>query len=167
MNTSHLYPSLWGHSDLGRLFDALDGPGFAPSSYPPCDIAVDGEDSGAITIAAPGFAEQDLEVSVQADRLVVRGRAPEREDESRAERRWLHRGIAVRGFERTFRLAEHVEANEVRLDNGMLRIGLTRRVPESLQRRVLPIGGPRSSLAVAGDGERSDAAADAATPQAA
>ena len=52
----------------------------------------------------------------------------------------LHQGIAARGFERRFQLADHVEVKGADMDNGLLHIALKREVPEALKPRQIPIG---------------------------
>lgn len=69
--------------------------------------------------------------------LAITGRQG-KEDEQ--ERQFLHRGIAGRAFERTFRLADHVEVSAAKLENGLLHIELVRNVPEAMKPRRILIG---------------------------
>ena len=52
-----------------------------------------------------------------------------KEDEGR---KYLHRGIANRAFERRFTLADHVRVTSASHVDGMLNIDLVREVPEAL-----------------------------------
>lgn len=74
-----------------------------------------------ITLAVAGFSESDLEVTVEENRLIVRGRQAER-----PEANYLHRGIAARQFQRIFMLAEGIEVRSASLRNGLLAIDLIR-----------------------------------------
>ncbi len=74
-----------------------------------------------ITLAVAGFSESDLEVTVEENRLVVRGRQTERPEVD-----YLHRGIAARQFQRIFMLAEGIEVRSASLRNGLLAIDLIR-----------------------------------------
>jgi len=56
-----------------------------------------------------------------------------------AERKYLHRGIATRAFERRFHLADHVRVTGAAHENGMLHIDLMREVPEALKPRRIEI----------------------------
>ena len=56
-------------------------------------------------------------------------------------RHFLHRGIAARAFERTFRLADHVRVVGANLENGLLHVDLVREIPEAMKPRRVPIGG--------------------------
>lgn len=53
---------------------------------------------------------------------------------------YLHRGIAERGFERRFQLADHVIVTGANLENGLLRINLVRELPEAMEPRKIEIG---------------------------
>ncbi|MDB5741139.1 MAG: heat shock protein Hsp20, partial [Alphaproteobacteria bacterium] len=55
---------------------------------------------------------------------------------------YLHQGIAGRGFERSFQLAEHVEVKAARLENGLLHVDLERIVPEEKRPRRITINAP-------------------------
>ena len=45
---------------------------------------------------------------------------------------YLHKGIGVRKFNKTFPLAEHVEVKAALVKNGILSIDLYRNIPEQL-----------------------------------
>lgn len=106
-------------------------------SYPPYNIEKLDEDRYRITLAVAGFGEKDLNITVQEDRLIVSGK---HEDKSEEEAKsYLHRGIAGRAFERTFRLADHIQVKDADLSNGLLSIDLERIVPEEKKPRMIPI----------------------------
>ncbi len=84
-----------------------------------------------ITLAVAGFAESDLEVTLEDSELVVRGR--QNDD---AEREFLHRGIAARQFQRVFVLADGMRVSGAELKNGLLAIDLDRPEPEKLVRKI-------------------------------
>ena len=64
-------------------------------------------------------------------------------------RNFVHRGIAARGFERKFELADYVQVSGATLENGLLTIDLVREVPESMRPRKIAIGGQTPVLEVA------------------
>jgi HSP20 family molecular chaperone IbpA len=104
-------------------------------SYPPYNIeriSVAGAECLRVTLAVAGFAENDLEVLIEENQLVVRGR--QREDET--ARDYLHRGIAARQFQRVFMLAEGMLVKDAQLRNGLLSIDLQRPEPERIIRRI-------------------------------
>ena len=84
-----------------------------------------------ITLAVAGFTREQLDVSVEENQLVIRGR--QADDKSRL---YLHRGIAARQFQRTFVLAEGIEILGADLRNGLLSIDLVRPPLERVIRRI-------------------------------
>ena len=54
-------------------------------------------------------------------------------------RRFLHRGLAERNFERKFQLADYVVVTEANLADGLLSIALKRELPEALKPRRIDI----------------------------
>ena len=112
------------------------------SGYPPYNIRTTGEDHYQITMAIAGFAEEDLSIITEQNRLVVTG---ERKSEEEAGE-YLHRGIATRSFERRFNLADHVKVINASLENGLLHIDLERELPEAMKPRTIEIGKPEARL---------------------
>lgn len=126
-----------------RLFDTLEAAARGEAggtNYPPYDIESTGDDSYRITLAVAGFAEDEIELTAQQNLLVVAGKKADAvaNDE---DRRYLHRGIATRAFERRFQLADHVRVTGASLKNGLLAVDLVREVPEAMKPRKIAIGG--------------------------
>jgi len=133
-----LFRSAIGFDRLARLLDTARA---APeqTAYPPYNIEKTGEDTYVLTMAVAGFSAQDLEINAQDNTLLIAGRAPA----ETAERRYLHRGIAGRAFERRFVLADHMQIAGAELANGLLHVSLRRVVPEALKpRRIEITAGP-------------------------
>ena len=61
-------------------------------------------------------------------------------------RRFLHRGLAERNFERRFQLADYVVVTDANLADGLLSISLKRELPEALKPRRIEIGTAQPSL---------------------
>jgi molecular chaperone IbpA len=96
-----------------------------------------GENHYQITMATAGFAEADLDITTEQNRLIITGK---RADESEEKGEYLHRGIATRSFERRFNLADHVKVVAASLENGLLHINLERELPEEMKPRKIKIG---------------------------
>ena len=142
---SPLYRSTVGFDRLAGMLDQIMT-GDAPSqSYPPYNIEKTGEDTYRISIALAGFGEDDLNIEVKDAQLTVT--AKKREVEGAEKPVYLHRGIAERGFERRFQLADHVRVSGAELQNGLLHIDLVREVPEALKPRTIAINTTRSQHA--------------------
>ena len=105
--------------------------------YPPYNIEILEKDRYQITLAVAGFAENELEITSEHNRLTVKGK----QDEVAQDRRFLHQGIAARNFERAFELAEHVRVLGADLKNGLLVIDLLKEIPEEMKPRTISIGG--------------------------
>lgn len=127
-------PLLLGFDELERMVDRASKT--SGEAYPPYNIEQLARVDGApqhwrITLAVAGFSRDQIEVTVEENQLVIRGR--QAEDDSKA---YLHRGIAARQFNRAFVLADGMQVTEARLANGLLEIGLTRPEPQKLVRRI-------------------------------
>ena len=106
----------------------------AAESYPPYNVEDRGDGGLRITLAVAGFSPDQLQVSVEDRQLVIAGKrdgAP-----GGAEDAFLHRGIAARGFVRSFVLADGMVVDGATLEHGLLHIDLARPEPE---RRVQSI----------------------------
>jgi len=131
-------PFLLGFDEIER---ALDRVAKAAEGYPPYNVerlpAVDGHpDRLRITLAVAGFSRDELDIAVEENELLIRGR----QAEDIGERQFLHRGIAARQFQRTFVLADGIEVVSADLRDGLLLIDLER--PEAARRvRQVEIGG--------------------------
>jgi HSP20 family molecular chaperone IbpA len=133
-------PLLLGFEEMERLIDRV-GKG---DGYPPYNIErISGNGAGTdeacaergdrlrITLAVAGFRRDQLEITVEDNQLVIRGR---QEDDKARE--FLHRGIAARQFSRSFVLADGIEVKSADLSDGLLCIDLVRREPDRLVRKV-------------------------------
>jgi len=141
LDLSPLYRSTVGFDRLGSMLDQLM-PGDVPApSYPPYNIEKTGEDAYRITIAVAGFGEGDLDIEVKDQGLTVTAKKRPIAGDVAGDKQpqFLHRGIAERGFERRFQLADHMKVTGAGLENGLLHIDLAREVPEALKPRTISI----------------------------
>jgi len=126
-------PFLIGFDEIERALDRISK---AADGYPPYNIERLPRDENnpermRITLAVAGFTLDQLDVSVDENELVIRGR--QQEDKSR---QYLHRGIAARQFQRTFVLADGMEVLGADLRNGLLSVDLVRPEPARAVRTV-------------------------------
>jgi len=140
-----------------RLFDMLEGATRANSgdNYPPFNIERLGEDSYRITLAVAGFKPDELDITAQQNLLVVIGK---KTPESQTASQFLHVGIAQRGFERRFELADFVRVGAANLEDGLLIIDLVREVPEAMKPKKISIGGQKPLTLVEGSKDAEQAA---------
>ncbi len=139
-----------------RLFDLLENHNRLNSgdNYPPFNIERRGDEAYRITLAVAGFKPADIEITAQQNLLVVQGK---KGDEAPAGQ-YLHVGIAQRGFERRFELADYVRVDNANLEDGLLSIDLVREVPEAMKPKKIPVGTQKSLTVVATDKDASEAA---------
>ena len=130
-----LYRATVGFDQMADLMDRVMTDNVGAQTYPPYNIEKTAEDGWRVSIAVAGFSDEELSVEVRDNALIVAARKAE--DES--ERKYLHRGIATRAFERRFALAEHVRVTGASHLNGMLHVDLKREVPEALKPRRIEI----------------------------
>jgi molecular chaperone IbpA len=130
---SPLYRSVVGFDRLADLLDsaAADGAG----GYPPYNIERTDENAYRVEIAVAGFRPEELAIEVKENLLTVTGRKAANDE----PRRFLHRGLAERNFERKFQLADYVVVTEANLADGLLAIALKRELPEALKPRRIEI----------------------------
>lgn len=122
-------PLFLGFDQFERTLDRVRK--HASEGYPPYNIEQIGQDGLRITIAVAGFTMDDLDVELENNQLVIRGK--QADDVGRV---YLHRGIAARQFQRSFVLAEGIEILSASMDNGLLHIDMKRVEPESTARKI-------------------------------
>ena len=141
-----------------RLFDILENQArnSAGENYPPFNIERRGEDTYRITLAVAGFKPADLDITAQQNLLTVQGR---KREEPATQSDMLHIGIANRGFERRFELADYVRVEAADLEDGLLIIDLVREVPEAMKPKKIAVGGQAKLEVVKTDSDDSAASA--------
>ncbi len=138
---SPLYRSTVGFDHLFSMLDTLGRTDNGAPSYPPYDIERTGENDYRIVMAVAGFREEDISIEVKEQTLTIRGE--KKPDDSQPQGEVLYRGIAQRGFERRFQLADHVQVRGAALENGLLSIELVREIPEAMKPRTIEISSPQ------------------------
>lgn len=127
-------PFMLGFDEIERAMERLSKA--AGDGYPPYNIErlPPKPPQGAvlrITLAVAGFDRDQIEITVEENQLVIRGR---QNDDT--ERVYLHRGIAARQFQRTFVLADGIEVLGADLKDGLLSIDLNRPTAERAARKI-------------------------------
>lgn len=128
-------PLMLGFDHLERLVESVAKA--SSEGYPPYNIEQTGPEGLRITLAVAGFRREDMDVQIEDNQLIVRGAQPEDD----GDKKFLHRGIAGRQFQRRFVLAEGIEVASAALENGLLHIDLQRPKLESRVRTIDIQGG--------------------------
>ena len=144
LDFSPLYRSVVGFDRLADMLDAANTE--TAGGYPPYNIERTADNTYRIDIAVAGFKAADLNIEVKENLLTVQGRKSETDE----TRRYLHRGLAERNFERRFQLADYVLVTAADLADGLLSISLKRELPEALKPRRIEITGAKSESLIEG-----------------
>lgn len=124
-------PFLLGFDQTRALIDRAAKA--AAESYPPYNVEQIGEHAVRISLAVAGFAPTDLAITIEGRQLTIAGKR-----EGAPEQAFLHRGIAARGFVRSFVLADGLEVEGAALEHGLLHVDL-KRPDEAAPVRRIPI----------------------------
>jgi len=142
LDFSPLYRSVVGFDRLADLLDAATTE--TTNGYPPYNIERTDENAYRIEIAVAGFKAEDLAIEVKENLLTVQGRKVANDE----PKRYLHRGLAERNFERRFQLADYVVVTDASLADGLLSLSLRRELPEALKPRKIEISAPKSETLI-------------------
>jgi len=143
IDLSPLYRSAIGFDRLASMIEsASTGNKGNNQGYPPYNIEQFSEDEYRITLAVAGFDDSELEITSHQNTLLVKGTKAAQEN---SESKFLYQGIAERGFERKYQLADYVTVQAADLNNGLLHIDLKREVPEAMKPRSIAIN-PKKAI---------------------
>ncbi len=136
-----LYRSSIGFDRLASLIENASSSN-SQGGYPPYNIELMDENKYRITMAVAGFAETDLDIQSQANTLIIKGSKAD----DNGKREFLYQGIAERGFERRFQLADYVRVVAASIENGLLHVELEREIPEAMKPRKIEISNGKTLL---------------------
>lgn len=102
-------------------------------NYPPYNIRKTNENTYVIEMAVAGFSESEVDITLEDDKLTIKGSAKDSDDEI------LYQGLALRDFTRTFTLNDQIVIDNAEMNNGMLNIWLKRIIPESKKPKKIEI----------------------------
>lgn len=126
-------PFLLGFDQTRALIDRAAKA--ANEGYPPYNVEQRGDRDVRITLAVAGFTPEDLAITLEGRQMTIVGKK-EASKEAGGDSAFLHRGIAARGFTRSFVLADGLEVAGARLEHGLLHVDLTRPEDAAVIRRI-------------------------------
>ncbi len=142
--TTPLMRQTVGFDRFNDLFESLlneKTAGF--ENYPPYNIEKTGENDYRIVMAVAGFTMDELSITLEDGELTV---TATKQEDAESNKEYLHRGIATRNFNRTFRLADTIKVVDAEMNNGLLEILLEREIPEEKKPRQIAIKGQTKAI---------------------
>jgi molecular chaperone IbpA len=106
---------------LNQIRDISETVAKATPAYPPYNIKQVKDNKYVIEMAVAGFAKTDIEVTLEGNKLVIKGAVVDSSDD---KDNYIYKGIANRNFNRAFTLADKVEIKDAEITNGMLKVWL-------------------------------------------
>jgi molecular chaperone IbpA len=106
-----------------------------PTTFPPHNILKLDDNRYVVELAVAGFSKEDIDVSVNDGELVIKGNK-----EDKPEGEYLHKGIGLRSFTKTLRIADTVEVKGAEYKDGILKVGLENIIPDHKKPRKIEIG---------------------------
>ena len=104
------------------------------SNYPAFDVIKTDEKYYEINLAVAGFSENEIEIISLQNILYIKGKKVQNNIHN-----IIHKGIALRPFEKKFNLDPLMEVTEATLSQGMLNIKLFKREPEIIKPKKIEI----------------------------
>ena len=141
LDLTPLFRTSVGFDRMAQMMNQAHRIDQANAAYPHYNIETLDKNKYQITLALAGFTQDDLDITSEQNILVVRGKT-----ENDVERKYLHRGIATRSFERKFQLADHVKVTKASMENGLLHIQLMKEIPEAMKPRKIKINSDAHAL---------------------
>jgi molecular chaperone IbpA len=118
-------PFMVGFDDIFKHMEDMSKTIQKSVTYPPYNIKKVKENKYVIEMAVAGFSKSDIEITLEGDKLVIKGASTEDETDIQ---NYLFKGIANRSFNREFKIADKVEIENAEYTNGMLKIWLSNMV---------------------------------------
>ncbi len=104
------------------------------SNYPAFDVIKTDEKNYEINLAVAGFSESEIEIISLQNILYIKGKKVQNNSQN-----IIHKGIALRPFEKKFNLDPLMEVTEAILSQGLLNIKLFKREPEIIKPKRIEI----------------------------
>lgn len=104
-------------------------------NYPPFNVRKNGN-TYTIEIAVAGFAESEIDITIDGGKLIVKGNS---ESVEPADTDYLFKGIGMRAFTRAWAIGDSYEVKDAELFNGILKIALDKLVPEEPKAKKVPV----------------------------
>lgn len=126
-----------GYEDVLKRLESVANTTLKAATYPPYNIKKVDDNKYIVELAVAGFGKTDIDITLEDNVLKVSGSTS-----TDTENNYLYKGIAERGFNRAFTLADTIQVQNAELINGMLKIWLENIIPDNKKPRKVEIRDP-------------------------
>ena len=109
------------------------------NNYPPYNIVKSGNNKYDVEVALAGFNKKDINVNVGDGMLTIESKKEDKISDEDENGEVLHQGISQRYFKRSFSVADDVEVKGAKLENGLLRVSMERKIPEARKLKTIDV----------------------------
>ena len=109
------------------------------NNYPPYNIVKSGNNKYDVEVALAGFNKKDINVNVGDGMLTIESKKEDKISDEDENGEVLHKGISKRYFKRSFSVADDVEVKGAKLEDGLLRVSMERKVPEARKLKTIDV----------------------------
>ena len=132
------FDSIFDHFENTWDDDFFDLPSVT-TNYPPYNIVKSGNNKYDVEVALAGFNKKDINVNVGDGMLTIESKKEDKISDEDENGEVLHKGISQRYFKRSFSVADDVEVKGAKLENGLLRVSMERKVPEARKLKTIDV----------------------------
>ena len=109
------------------------------NNYPPYNIVKSGNNKYDVEVALAGFNKKDINVNVGDGMLTIETKKEDKISDEDENGEVLHQGISQRYFKRSFSVADDVEVKGAKLEDGLLRVSMERKIPEARKLKTIDV----------------------------
>jgi|SRR5210317_723874 molecular chaperone IbpA len=130
VNMTNLSTFLNSAIGFDNFFERFDSFSSLNTGFPHFNIIKVKDDTYNIELALAGYKKDEVSVEVKDNILSIEGSSEDKEVQ------FIHKGIAKRSFKKMFQLADYVECESSKLEDGMLKIKLKHNKPEAKTKSI-------------------------------
>jgi molecular chaperone IbpA len=109
------------------------------NNHPPYNIVKSGNNKYDVEVALAGFNKKDINVNVGDGMLTIESKKEDKISDEDENGEVLHQGISQRYFKRSFSVADDVEVKGAKLEDGLLRVSMERKIPEARKLKTIDV----------------------------
>ena len=149
--TTAVLDSFFDHLQPDNRFIGMDhwydrvqrGVQYHDTNFPVYNVIHDHKkETYTIEIALAGYSDNDITIQLEDNVLSVKG------DKGEDEQNYISKGIAYRKFEKRWTLGEFMVVDNASFEDGLLKIYLSKVIPDEKKPRTIEINGKKKSKKV-------------------